>query len=201
MTETLAAAIWALGLVVWFVIRLPHQRRARKIKVVAERKSLLERAVLAAAGLGLSVIPLVYLATGFPAAADYGFRPWRGWIGAVVQILFLALFYESHQQLGRNWSVTLEIRDSHRLVTDGLYRYVRHPMYSSFWLWAIAQALLLPNLVAGLSGLVGVGILYFTRVANEEAMMLRSFGDEYSAYARRTGRVMPRLFGWRTPAN
>lgn len=201
MTETLAAAIWALGLVVWFVIRLPHQRRARKIKVVAERKSLLERAVLAAAGLGLSVIPLIYLATGFPAAADYAFRPWMGWIGAVVQILFLALFYQSHQQLGRNWSVTLEIRDSHRLVTEGLYRYVRHPMYSSFWLWAIAQALLLPNLVAGLAGLVGVGILYFTRVANEEAMMLRSFGDEYSAYARRTGRVVPRLPRWRTPAN
>jgi protein-S-isoprenylcysteine O-methyltransferase Ste14 len=195
MSETLAEAIWVLGLVVWFIIRLPHQRRSRRIKVVAERKSTLERAVLAAATIGLSVIPLLYLATGFPAAADYTFRPWMGWIGAMIQIVFLILFYESHQQLGRNWSVTLEIRDSHRLVTDGLYRYVRHPMYSSFWLWAIAQAFLLPNLVAGLAGLVGVGILYFTRVANEEAMMLRSFGDEYRAYAQRTGRVFPRRFG------
>ena len=55
-------------------------------------------------------------------------------------------------RLGRNWSITLEIRDSHRLVTDGLYRYVRHPMYTSFWLWAIAQALLIPNWIAGLQG-------------------------------------------------
>ena len=53
---------------------------------------------------------------------------------------------------GRNWSVSLEIRDKRRLVTDGLYRYVRHPMYASFWMWAIAQALLIPNRWPGLPG-------------------------------------------------
>jgi protein-S-isoprenylcysteine O-methyltransferase Ste14 len=194
MTATVASIIWALGLVAWFAIRLPHQRRARKIKVVQERHGLADRSVLAAAGIGLSLIPAVYVATGFPAFADYPFRPWMGWIGAVVEICFLALFYASHRQLGRNWSVTLEIRDNHRLVTDGLYRYVRHPMYSSFWLWALAQVLLLPNWVAGAAGLVGVGILYFTRVGVEEAMMQRSFGDEYRAYAGRTGRIIPRIF-------
>ncbi|HEY6630037.1 MAG TPA: protein-S-isoprenylcysteine O-methyltransferase [Rhizobiaceae bacterium] len=194
MTEGVAAAIWVLGLVAWFAIRFPYRRRARRIRIAAAERTLSERLLLPAATIGLSVIPAIYVATGFPGFADYRFQPWMGWCGLVVEILFLALFHVSHRWLGRNWSVTLEIRDGHRLVTDGPYRFVRHPMYSSFWLWAIAQALLLPNWVAGLAGLVGVGLLYFGRVGAEEALMQKSFGDEYRAYAARTGRVFPRIF-------
>jgi protein-S-isoprenylcysteine O-methyltransferase Ste14 len=194
MTESLAAAIWALGLVAWFAIRLPYQRRARKILTTAAERTLYERLALPASAVGLAVIPAIYFATGIFGFADYRFRPWMGWCGLVVEVLFLALFYASHRWLGRNWSVTLEIRDGHRLVTDGPYKYVRHPMYSSFWLWAIAQALLLPNWVAGLSGVVGVGLLYFGRIGAEEALMRKSFGDEYRSYAQRTGRVFPRIF-------
>ena len=194
MTEDLAAIIWAVGLVAWFAIRLPYQRRSRKITVADAQRTLSERLVLPAAAIGLSAIPALYLATGIFGFADYRFWHWMGWGGLVVEVLFLALFYASHRQLGRNWSVTLEIRDGHSLVTDGLYRYVRHPMYSSFWLWAAAQALLLPNWVAGLSGLVGVGLLYFGRVGAEEALMQKVFGDEYRFYAERTGRVIPRIF-------
>jgi len=194
MTAGVAAIIWSAGLVAWFAIRLPYQRRARRIRVVAAQHTLSERLVLLVAGIGLALIPAFYLAAGIPALADYAFRPWMGWCGLLVQVFSLALFYASHRQLGRNWSVTLEIRDKHRLVTDGVYRYVRHPMYSSFWLWAIAQSLLLPNWVAGLSGIVGVGLLYFARVGAEEAMMEKCFGDEYRSYAARTGRVLPHIF-------
>ncbi|AHY53462.1 Isoprenylcysteine carboxyl methyltransferase [Bradyrhizobium japonicum SEMIA 5079] len=76
-------------------------------------------------------------------------------------------------------------------MTEGIYRRVRHPMYSAFWLWAIAQALLLPNWIAGLAGLVGFGVLFFGRVAREERMMLQTFGDSYRDYMARTGRVFP----------
>jgi protein-S-isoprenylcysteine O-methyltransferase Ste14 len=64
-------------------------------------------------------------------------------------------------------------------------------MYSAFWLWAIAQALLLPNWVAGFAGLVGFGTLYFGRVEREERMMLDNFGNNYRAYMERTGRIFP----------
>lgn len=192
MTPTLAIIIWAVGLVAWVVIRIPHQRRARKIKVVGDARSLTDRLALGTASIGLSLIPLIYVATGFPAVADYAFQPWLGWLGLVVELAFLWVFYASHRQLGKNWSVTLEIRNEHKLVTDGLYKYVRHPMYLSFWLWAVAQFLLLPNWFAGLAGLVGVAILYFYRVGQEEAMMRKAFGASYDEYAKRTGRIIPK---------
>ena len=78
-------------------------------------------------------------------------------------------------------------------MTEGIYRRVRHPMYSAFWLWAIAQALLLPNWFAGFAGLAGFSVLYFGRVAREERMMLEAFGDRYRTYMARTGRVFPSI--------
>ena len=192
MTPGLAEFIWAAGLVAWVVIRIPHQKRARKTGVARNAKTLIDRLALAAAAAGLCVIPIIYVATGFPAFADYPFQPWLAWLGLVVELAFLCLFYASHRQLGKNWSVTLEIRNEHRLVTDGLYRYVRHPMYLSFWLWAIAQFCLLPNGIAGAAGLAGVAILYFSRVRHEEAMMRDAFGASYDDYARQTGRIIPK---------
>ena len=76
-------------------------------------------------------------------------------------------------------------------MTDGLYRYVRHPMYSAFFLWALAQALLLPNWFAGPAGLVGFGTLFFFRVGQEEQLMLETFGEQYRAYMQRTARHHP----------
>lgn len=193
MTPHAAAAVWGLGLLAWIAIRLPHQRRGRRIKVVRAAGDTADRLALAAAGLGLTAIPLFWLATGIPAAAGYAMPFWQGWLGLLAEVAFAALFWASHRQLGRNWSVTLEIRDRHRLVTGGLYRFVRHPMYSSFWLWALAQALLLPNWVTGFSGLAGVAVLYFSRVGKEEALMRQAFGQDYEDYSARTGRVIPKL--------
>jgi protein-S-isoprenylcysteine O-methyltransferase Ste14 len=104
------------------------------------------------------------------------------------------LFRRTHKDLGRNWSVSLDIRENHRLVTNGVYSFVRHPMYSAFWLWAIAQALLLPNWIAGFSGIVGFGTLFFGRVFEEEQLMLKAFGDEYRAYMQRTARILPGVY-------
>ena len=77
------------------------------------------------------------------------------------------------------------------LVTAGAFRYIRHPMYTAFWLWALAQAILLPNWLAGFAGLIGFGCLYAFRVPREERMMAEAFGEEWRVYAARTPRVVP----------
>jgi protein-S-isoprenylcysteine O-methyltransferase Ste14 len=66
-------------------------------------------------------------------------------------------------------------------------------MYASEWLWALAQALLLQNWVAGWATLALFAPLYALRVPREERMMLDRFGEEYRAYMDRTGRIVPRL--------
>jgi len=194
MTVLAAKAIWFLGLVGWFIIRYPHQRRSRRVARVRLGHRRRELMLMTISFCGLFVVPLIYVLTDEPRFASYPFRPLQGWLGAATVMLYLALFYRTHKDLGRYWSVTLEIREKHALVTQGIYRRLRHPMYAAFWLCAVAQALLLPNWVAGFSGLVGFGTLFFLRVGNEERMMLETFGDEYRQYMARTNRVIPGIY-------
>ena len=193
MTPAIAKAVFVLLAVGWYVIRLPHARRSRRTPVARSARGPREIALLLISLTGLGIVPFVYVATGFPRLADYPFRPAQAWLGVAAALASLAMFHLTHRALGRNWSVTLEVRESHKLVTEGVYRKVRHPMYTAFWLWAVAQALLLPNWVAGLSGLVGFGTLYLLRVRHEERLMIEAFGDTYRAYMERTGRLLPRL--------
>jgi protein-S-isoprenylcysteine O-methyltransferase Ste14 len=111
--------------------------------------------------------------------------------GILCLALGLWLFYRSHADLGTNWSITLELREKHQLVTEGLYRHVRHPMYLALLLYSLGQALVLPNWVAGPSYLVAFALLFGLRVGPEERMMLEAFGTGYQAYRARTKRLVP----------
>jgi len=194
MTPFIAKLILIAGAVSWFVIRLPHQRRSWKTAVAKSERSTREKLLLTCSATGLGLIPFTYVATGFPHFANYPFLPVMAWLGLLVFISSLWLFYRVHRELGRNWSDSLEVRQSHTLVTEGLYRYVRHPMYSAFFLWALAQALLLPNWFAGLAGFAGFGTLFFFRVGQEERLMLDTFGEQYRAYMGRTARIIPKIY-------
>lgn len=193
MTETIAAIIWALGIIAWTAIRWPHRRKARKTKVVADRKSTSEQLALGLCIVGLVAIPALHLVTGVLGFADYTFQPALAYLGMPAMVGFLVMFHLSHKHLARNWSVTLEIREDHKLVSTGVYSRIRHPMYTSFWLWGIAQFLLIPNWIAGTVGLLSVAWLYFSRINQEEAMMQAQFGEDYTNYCKRTGRLIPKL--------
>jgi len=194
MTPFIAKLVWVAGVVGWYVIRYPHQRRSRKTPIASRRERVREGILLATSFTGLFILPLIYVTTGKPQVADYPFHPLLAWLGTATFAMALIGFYRTHRDLGRFWSVTLEIRQTHELVTTGVYRHVRHPMYAAFFLWAVAQALLLPNWIAGPAGLVGFGTLFGLRVWREERMMEAAFGDAYRAYAARTWRVIPGVF-------
>ena len=101
------------------------------------------------------------------------------------------LFYRSHADLGTNWSITLEVREQHRLITRGVYRRIRHPMYLALVLYSVGQALVIPNWVAGPANVIVFAILLALRVRAEERMMDEAFGDEYAVYSARTKRLVP----------
>jgi protein-S-isoprenylcysteine O-methyltransferase Ste14 len=194
MTALIAKTILIVGAISWFVIRWPHQRRSWKTAVARDQRKTREKLLLLSNFLGLGVIPFVYAFSGFPRFADYTFHPWMGWVGAAIMAASLLLFYQVHKELGRNWSDSLQVRETHSLVTHGLYRYVRHPMYSAFFMWGLAQLFLLPNWIAGPAGLIGFAILFGFRVNHEERMMVEAFGDQYRDYMRRTARIVPWLY-------
>jgi protein-S-isoprenylcysteine O-methyltransferase Ste14 len=191
MTKTIAELIWFAGLVGWYIIRHPFERKARKMGVSKSLLDWKEWILLASASFGLFLIPAAYVLTGVPASLNREFIPAVAWLGLLPLSGALWLFRRSHVDLGRNWSVTLKVREQHVLVKSGVYRLVRHPMYLSFLLLGLAQMLLLPNWLAGACGLIGAGLFFAFRMLREERMMLESFGDEYRSYMAGTQRIIP----------
>ncbi len=90
------------------------------------------------------------------------------------------------------YSPSLVIKDSHTLVTSGAYRWIRHPIYTTYLASPLSFFLLTANWFIGLA-LLAMSILLASRVEGEEAMLLERFGDEYRAYIQRTGRFLPGL--------
>ena len=195
MSPALAGSIlWVLMVVGWYVIRYPFERRAKRRRVEKTRRGVAETLRMAISFTGLGLLPAVSVATGWPAFARTEPSWWQIGLGAAVMVLALVLFRKTHKALGKMWSVSLDIREKHELVTSGIYRRLRHPMYTAFWTMALAQALLVPNLVAGLAGLVGFGILFFFRIGPEERMMEEAFGEAYREYRQTTARIIPGVF-------
>ena len=183
---------WA-ALVVEMVIRAPLNKKRKEEKMSEQRVSTQEKFVLFLLLIGMMILPLIYSATSWLAFADYTLPTWVGWLGTLIMIGALFVFWRSHADLGLNWSPSLEIRDKHELITRGIYGVIRHPMYASQWLWVIAQPLLLQNWVAGLVNLIIFIPFYLLRVQAEEQMMVDRFGEQYKTYMERTGRVLPKI--------
>ena len=192
--ELTAKITWVLFIVLWAAIRYKPNLKSRKVAKSVTSRTLKERFSMVVSSFGLGYIPAVWIFFGFPSQYDRPSNLIVLTIGVLLMILSLRLFRLTHKALGRMWSHSLDLREDHKLVTSGIYEKVRHPMYTAFWAWAIGAAFLLPNWIAGFSGLVGFGTLFFLRVGQEEAMMQEEFGDEYTAYVKRTKRVIPGIY-------
>lgn len=190
MNPWIAKALVLAGTVVMITIRAPHGRRSRMVKVATSHKTPLETGLLVLAWVGFFV-PLIWVASPAFLFAEYALDTGPLVAGVMCLVMGLWLFYRSHADLGTNWSITLEVREQHRLITQGVYRRIRHPMYSALALYSIGQALVIPNWVAGPSNLLAFAILLALRVHAEERMMVKEFGDEYEVYSARTKRLIP----------
>ncbi len=185
------------GLILAEVIRLPYrlrnERARRQGRIVRQGETPAAVLLDVLAYVGLGAIPTLYVFSPWLNWADYPLPGWAGGIGVVLLALFLALIWLAHSDLGPNWSPMVEVKQDQVLVTRGLYRWARHPIYAAIWLSAVAQVLLLPNWVAGPAGLALFLPLYLHRVGREEQLLLEYFGQPYRRYMEQTGRLVPRL--------
>lgn len=78
------------------------------------------------------------------------------------------------------------------LVTDGVYRYIRHPQYTGFLLISLGMLLdwaTLPMLIMW----PVMAVLYYRLTKKEEGYMLEQFGERYVQYCQKTGMFLPSL--------
>lgn len=193
MDGSLFNLIYLIELVVITSVRSLSTTKYRQLKTEEDRTTHLDVSLLVFSGVGM-ILPLFYIFTDWLDFANYSLPAWVGWLGAAFFAGAIGLLGITHRALGPNWTPTLGLRKDHQLVTGGVFKYIRHPMYAAHLLWAVAQPMLLHNWIAGFSFLVVALPQYLLRVEAEEEMMLDSFGEEYADYMEDTGRIFPRKF-------
>jgi protein-S-isoprenylcysteine O-methyltransferase Ste14 len=187
----IAKATLILGIVAVVAIRAPFGRRSSQIKVIESKRGKLEIVLLSGMWLGSVIVPILWVATPLFSFADYPLNAAQYAAGVVPFSLGLWLFYRSHTDLSTNWSVSLDIRENHELITSGVYRHLRHPMYSAILLQAVGQLLLAPNWIVGSVYLCAFVLMFSLRVGPEEQMLQQQFGGRYETYMRNSHRLIP----------
>jgi protein-S-isoprenylcysteine O-methyltransferase len=120
--------------------------------------------------------------------------PELAWVGTGFMAVGITLRWTAIYTLKQYFTVNVAIRDDHRVISHGVYRFMRHPSYTggllgflgvglSFCNWASVAAMMLP---------VTTALLYRIRV--EETALRDSLGAAYADYCRRTARLIPGIY-------
>ena len=182
-----------VNMIIGFIIRFPYEKMNSKSPKIDNNHNFKESFFLILTFTGGLTLPILYFLTPWFDFANFEVNYFLGAIGVLLIIPSNWLFWRSHKDLDRQFSPKLEIKESHQLITHGVYKNIRHPMYSALLLNSCCQLLLIGNWVVAPAYLIGLSCLYLTRVGNEENLMLKHFGNEYVAYANRTHRLFPKL--------
>ena len=118
---------------------------------------------------------------------------WVRWGGAGLGVGIVPLTYWVFRTIGRNISETVLTKKTHELVTDGPYRWVRHPLYTVGTLLLTALSLLTANWFIALITVLAIVMIVAVVIPREEANLIETFGDAYRAYKKRTGMLLPGL--------
>jgi protein-S-isoprenylcysteine O-methyltransferase Ste14 len=172
---------------------MPHAKRIKNNKIIKKDGKAREKVLMFIAAIGMMIIPIIWIFTDIFKNFNMNLPEWLRYIGILLSIFGLWLFYSVHKTLGRNWSPVLEIREKHTLIREGPYKRIRHPMYTQIWIWMFTLFFFTSNWFVGIAGIICWSILYFIRVPKEERMMEEEFGDEYIQYKKETGRIIPKL--------
>ena len=108
-------------------------------------------------------------------------------------IALIAFTLGTHRVRIALWHQSADAPDS--IVTYGAYAHIRHPFYTAFLLALLASLLVCPSIGTMSTLLAGLAALTITAIREERRLKASTFGAEYSAYMRRTGRFWPRMVG------
>lgn len=135
---------------------------------------------------------LAFACAGVPWA-DFG-RAGLFDLGLILMGLGQLLRWWSIATLGRLFTVQVAIRDEHRLIDSGPYRYVRHPAYSAVLLVHLGMGLCLGNALTLAALVVPLIAVLIHRMRVEEDVLVAGLGQAYRDYMSRTKRLMPGLY-------
>ena len=168
----------------------PEERMSQKQRM--QQEGILLSVLMMSWFVASIVLPVFYLTMDWFTRFDF-YLPDAGYYAGLVTFgLALCLLRRAHNDLARSWSAVVQIKHNQLLVTEGIYRCMRHPIYSAHLLWGLAQVLLIHNWLCGFAGFALIVLIMVLRIPREEKLLLSQYGEAYRSYMQSTGALIPR---------
>ncbi|OGK27574.1 hypothetical protein A3C28_06105 [Candidatus Roizmanbacteria bacterium RIFCSPHIGHO2_02_FULL_39_9] len=186
--RTVALLLMLTSFVYWQI----SGRMADKEKPKLKSKTLLQRIksfivflweiLIGIQLLGMSILP-------FP---NLFFIKLVGFL-SIIAAFFISI--SARREIGSNWTHAAEyqIKKNHELVTTGIYSYIRHPIYTGFFLMIVGAELIVGSYLFFLF-FVGLIFIHLFQARKEEKILLEKFGMRYRIYMKKTKMFIPYLW-------
>lgn len=180
----MANLLWGLLMLVWLVLWF-GMKRAKKQETRSER---LQHVVPVLLAFWL-LFGKQWKALDTPLFPE---TPVSLWVGVLVTALGVGISIWARVSLGANWSGTVTLKKDHELIRKGLYRWIRHPIYTGM-LVGFAGTELIKGNAPGVLGFALLWISFYIKARREENFLRQEFGEGFEEHARQTGMFLPRL--------
>lgn len=181
-------SLWALlsSITINFIVA------KRTTQVKKEKRSWVETGTMFLFFCVMFALTVWYRRMGFVERVDYMIQTVFAVIGTLVIIASTAVNIIGRMRLKGNWGNQVRIYEDHTLVTSGIYKYVRNPLYTSTITMMYGFAILTLNpLVVVLVTAIFIPMMVY-RSKQEEAALEEAFGEQYTEYKNRVGRLFPK---------
>jgi protein-S-isoprenylcysteine O-methyltransferase len=115
-------------------------------------------------------------------------------MGVILIILGMVIRLSAISQLKKYFTVNVTIRNDHKLITIGLYKYIRHPAYSGGILSFIGCGLCYGNIISFIIIALPYFLLILNRIKYEEVVLIDKFGDDYLELMKKTKKLIPYIY-------
>ncbi|MFO0703508.1 MAG: isoprenylcysteine carboxylmethyltransferase family protein [Patescibacteria group bacterium] len=187
ITVNAIVAICTLSLTIFIIENFITAKKDKSIR--KQKKSIVETFSMSC------FFVLIYLLYRFHIGAfnieDYYYQ--LSILGVTFVIFGTTINIWGRMSLGLNWGNQVRIYDTHNLVEDGPYKYVRHPLYASLILICYGIALVYTNYLIFLANTIIFIPAMIYRAKQEEKLLVETFG-EYKEYMSRVGMLFPNMF-------
>jgi len=115
-------------------------------------------------------------------------------IGAILLISGTLFRLYAIHVLGKCFTSTVQIKAGHKIISNGPYKYLRHPSYTGAYFAMIGSAMFLHSFIGIIIFGIGMLIVYHLRIKTEERTLIHQFGVLYKLYAARTYKMFPMVW-------
>jgi protein-S-isoprenylcysteine O-methyltransferase Ste14 len=114
-------------------------------------------------------------------------------INIALSIIGLIIALSARKTLGANWSGRVEIKKNHKLITTGIYHYIRHPIYTGVLSMTLATMLFFNNITGLVLFILILSFMIF-KLKQEEKLLIKYFPKDYHEYKSKTKALLPYIF-------